>query len=320
MGSSIKNSNVEVTISQNLVEALRNNRPVAQTSHKGLIKNTGITGRGGGLLCQGLSLDEAQTLFNANDRVSEAGREVINASATRTNDNEDVDFKLHSSPMTSEVLSDSLFNTGILSSHLFNVGNLSNYHLKAGNLSKSHVHKLSDSHAFLASSLSDDNLSLSDSQALSPFELSGILSFKCDDLCHCYHQTNCLAYQSVTTCHWYHQTNCLASQRVTTCHRYSSVTTCHCISNLTIPSLCPSYCLAVHHQHISFCPDIPSVSQYTFLGLYTCIVGTSFREIYCDKRQLLRFACPNQYFTCPTRPFILAQQHKDSFFCMRYHN
>jgi hypothetical protein len=29
---------------------------------------------------------------------------------------------------------------------------------------------------------------------------------------------------------------------------------------------------------------------------------------------LLRFACPNQYFACPTRPFILAQQHKAVFF------
>jgi hypothetical protein len=84
-------------------------------------------------LCQGLSLDEAQALFNANDHVSKAGREVINASATRTNtdvsvtnDNEDVDFKLHNSPMTSEVLSNSLFNAGILSGHQFNVGNLSN--------------------------------------------------------------------------------------------------------------------------------------------------------------------------------------------------
>jgi hypothetical protein len=66
--------------------------------------------------------------------------------------------------------------------------------------------------------------------------------------------------------------------------------------------------------HISFCPDIPSVSPYTFLGLYTCTVGTSFREIYCDKRHLLRFACPNQYFACPTRPFILAHQHKALFF------
>jgi hypothetical protein len=110
IGSSIKNSNsnVEVTISQNPLEALRNDRSVAQTSHKGLIKNTGITGRGEGLLCQGLSLDEAQALFNANDCVSEAGREVIDASATRTNtgvsitnDNEDVDLKLHNSPMTS---------------------------------------------------------------------------------------------------------------------------------------------------------------------------------------------------------------------------
>jgi hypothetical protein len=62
------------------------------------------------------------------------------------------------------------------------VDNLSNYHLKAGNLSESHVHKLSDSHAFLASSSSDDDLSLSDSQALSPFKLSGVLSFKFDDL------------------------------------------------------------------------------------------------------------------------------------------
>jgi hypothetical protein len=136
MGSSIKNSNVEVTISQNLVEALRNDLSVAQTSPKGLIKNTGITGRGDGLLCPGLSLDEAQALFNA----------------------------------------------GILSGHQFNMGNLSNYHLKAGNLSESHVHKLSDSHAFLATSSSDDDLSLSDSQALSPFELSGVLSFKCDGL------------------------------------------------------------------------------------------------------------------------------------------
>jgi hypothetical protein len=189
LGSSIKNSNVEVTISQNPVEALRNDRSVAQTSHKGLIKNTGVTGRGEGLLCQGLSLDEAQALFNANDCVSKAGREVIDASATRTNtgvsvtnDNKDVDLKLHNSPITSGVLSDSLFNAGILSCHQFNVDNLSNYHLKAGDLSELHVHKLSDSHAFLASSSSDDDLSLSDSQALSPFELSGILSFKCDDL------------------------------------------------------------------------------------------------------------------------------------------
>jgi hypothetical protein len=107
-----------------------------QSSHKGLIKSTGITGHGEGLLCQGLSLDKAQALFNA----------------------------------------------GILSGHQFNVGNLSNYHLKAGDLSESHVHKLSDSHAFLASSSSEDDLSLTDSQALSPFELSGVLSFKCDDL------------------------------------------------------------------------------------------------------------------------------------------
>jgi hypothetical protein len=119
------------------VEVLRNDRLVVQSSHKGLIKSTGVTGRGEGLLCQGLSLNEAQALFNAD----------------------------------------------ILSGHQFNVGkNLSNYHLKAGDLSESHVHKLSDSHAFLASSSSDNDLSLSDSQALLPFELSGVLSFKCDDL------------------------------------------------------------------------------------------------------------------------------------------
>jgi hypothetical protein len=59
MGSSIKNSNVELTISLNPVEALRNDRSVAQSSHKGLIKSTGVTGRGEGLLCQGLFLDEA---------------------------------------------------------------------------------------------------------------------------------------------------------------------------------------------------------------------------------------------------------------------
>jgi hypothetical protein len=34
MGSSIKNSNVEVTISQNPMEALRNDRSVVQSSHK----------------------------------------------------------------------------------------------------------------------------------------------------------------------------------------------------------------------------------------------------------------------------------------------
>jgi hypothetical protein len=58
-----------------------------------------------------------------------------NTGVSGTNDNEDVDFKLHNSLMTSEVLSDSLFNVGILSGHQFNVGNLSDYHLKAGNLS-----------------------------------------------------------------------------------------------------------------------------------------------------------------------------------------
>jgi hypothetical protein len=104
MGRSIKNSNVEVTISQNPVEALRSDLSVAQSSHKGLIKNTGVTEHGEGLLCQSLSLNEALALFNANDRVSEAGREVIDASVTRTNtdvsitnDNEEVDLKLHNS-------------------------------------------------------------------------------------------------------------------------------------------------------------------------------------------------------------------------------
>jgi hypothetical protein len=149
MRSSIKNSNFEVTISQNPMEALRNNRSVVQSSHKGLIKSTGITGHGEGLLCQGLSLDKAQALFNA----------------------------------------------GILSGHQFNVGNLSNYHLKAGNLSESHS---------------------TNCRILMHFWLLHRLTMTC----HCYHQTNCLAYQSVTTCHWYHQTNCLASQRVTTCHCY----------------------------------------------------------------------------------------------------
>ena len=61
MGSSIKNSNAEVTISQNPVEALRNNRSVAQSSHKGLIKSTGITRRGEELLSQGLSFDEEKS-------------------------------------------------------------------------------------------------------------------------------------------------------------------------------------------------------------------------------------------------------------------
>jgi hypothetical protein len=55
MGSSIKNSHVEVTISQNPIEALRNDLSDAQSSHKGLIKSTGVTERGGQLLCQGLS-------------------------------------------------------------------------------------------------------------------------------------------------------------------------------------------------------------------------------------------------------------------------
>jgi hypothetical protein len=41
--SSIKNINVEVTICQNSVEVLRNDCSVVQSSHKGLIKSTGIT-------------------------------------------------------------------------------------------------------------------------------------------------------------------------------------------------------------------------------------------------------------------------------------
>jgi hypothetical protein len=206
MGSSIKNSNVEVTISRN---PDGNDLYDAQSSHKGLTKSTGVTGHKKGLLCQGLSFDEVQVQYDENEvglisvtRESEAGGAVIDASATLTNigvsitnDNDNVGSKTHnatsSSPMTSEVLSDSLFNAGKLSSHQlnvdilsglqFNVGNLSSYHLKVGDLSQSHVHKLSDSHASLASSSSDDDLSLLDSQALLPFELSG-LSNKCDNL------------------------------------------------------------------------------------------------------------------------------------------
>jgi hypothetical protein len=86
MGSSIKKSNFEVTISQNPMEVPRNDCSVTQSSHKGLIKNNGVTtGCGEGLLCQGLYLDKARALFNANDHVSEIGREVIDASATGTN-------------------------------------------------------------------------------------------------------------------------------------------------------------------------------------------------------------------------------------------
>jgi hypothetical protein len=197
-----------VTISQN---PDGNDLYDAQSSPKGLIKSTGVTEHKEGLLCQGLSFDEVQVQYNENEvglisvtRESKAGRAVIDASATLTNigvsitndnDNDNVGSKTHnatsSSPMISEVLSDSLFNAGKLSSHQlnvdilsglqFNVGNLSSYHLKVGDLSQSHVHKLSDSHASLASSSSDDDLSLLDSQALLPFELSG-LSNKCDNL------------------------------------------------------------------------------------------------------------------------------------------
>jgi hypothetical protein len=190
------------------------------------------------MLCQGLSLDEAQALFNANDRVSEAGREVIDASATQTNtgvsitnDNEDVNFKLHNSPMTSEVLSDSLLNAGILSGHQFNVGNrpinISKRETCPNRMSTNcrilmhfrHLHHLTTTCHYLI---------------LKPCCHLNCLAYHSNvTTCHCYHETNCLAYQSVTTCHWYHQTNCLASQRVTTCHHYSSVMTCHCLSNLT---------------------------------------------------------------------------------------
>jgi hypothetical protein len=88
------------------------------------------------------------------------------------------------------------------------------------------------------------------------------------------------------------------------------------VSHTQLDSAHTSALLTAQHitHSISFCPDIPSVSPYTFLGLYTCTVGTSFREIYCDKRHLLWFACSNQYFTCPTRIFILAHQHKALFF------
>jgi hypothetical protein len=236
MGSSIKNSNVEVTISRN---PDGNDLYDAQSSHKGLTKSTGVTGHKKGLLCQGLSFDEVQVQYDENEVglisvtcESEAGGAVIDASATLTNigvsitnDNDNVGSKTHnatsSSPMTSEVLSDSLFNAGKLSSHQlnvdilsglqFNVGNLSSYHLKVGDLSQSHVHKLSDSHASLASSSSDD------------------------DRCHYWIlkpccRLNCLAYQtSVTTCHCHRHSNCLAClQSVMTCHCHSSVTTYHC--------------------------------------------------------------------------------------------
>jgi hypothetical protein len=67
-------------------------------------------------------------------------------------------------------------------------------------------------------------------------------------------------------------------------------------------------------MYISFCPDIPPIFPYTFLGLSTRTVGISFREIYCDVHHLQRFACSNQWFACPKRSFILAQQHKALFF------
>ncbi|KAL3794455.1 hypothetical protein ACHAWO_000238 [Cyclotella atomus] len=161
----------------------------------------------GGHLCQGLSFDEVQVQFNESDvglisvdRESEAGREVIYASTTRTNigviiigiyasttqtnigvisitnDNDNVGFKLHNSLLTLEVLSDSLFNSGELSGHQF-----------TGDLSESHVHKLSDSHASFGddlSLLSTDELSGLSKCKLSGFSKCDDLSplFKCDDL------------------------------------------------------------------------------------------------------------------------------------------
>ena len=40
-------------------------------------------------------------------------------------------------------------------------------------------------------------------------------------------------------------------------------------------------------RRISFCPNTPPISPYTFLGLSTCTLGTSLWEIYCEKRHLL---------------------------------
>jgi hypothetical protein len=201
MRSSIKNSNVEVTISQNPVEVLRNDRSVVQSSHEGLIKSTSVTGRGEGLLHQGLSLDKAQALFNA----------------------------------------------GILSSHQFNVGNLYNYHLKAGDLSELHVHKLSDSHAFLATSSSDDNLSLSDAQALLPFKLSGVLSFKCDNL-------SLVSSDKLSGLSKCDNLSLVSSDKLSGLSKGDDLSPLFKCDDLSLsfkfgdPVTLPVYCLAVHHQ------------------------------------------------------------------------
>ena len=54
---------------------------------------------------------------------------------------------------------------------------------------------------------------------------------------------------------------------------------------------------------ISFCPDIPSVSQYTFLGLYTCIVGTSFREICLSQASVAAVRMPKPIFRMSNKAF-----------------
>jgi hypothetical protein len=61
----------------------------------------------------------------------------------------------------------------------------------------------------------------------------------------------------------------------------------------------------------TFCSDIPSVSQYTFLGLYTCIVGTSFREISHAQTNISHVQQGLSFLHNSTR---------HSFFCMRYHD
>lgn len=82
------------------------------------MKSTGITNEcGEGLLCQGLSLDEVQVQINENnvclifvDRESKTGREVIDASATRsninvTNDNDSVrcECELQAPQLTNDI-------------------------------------------------------------------------------------------------------------------------------------------------------------------------------------------------------------------------
>jgi hypothetical protein len=54
---------------------------------------------------------------------------------------------------------------------------------------------------------------------------------------------------------------------------------------------------------IPFCPNTPPVSQYTFLGLYTCVVGTFLREIYCDLHHLLVVRMPKPMFHMSNKAF-----------------